>query len=207
MSSNSERGALIVVSGPSGVGKGTVLKQYLEEKAESVYYSISATTRNPRPGEQDGVHYHFVTKSDFEKLIEDGGVLEYAEYNGNYYGTPKAPVEKALNEGRDVILEIEVQGAKKVLQKMPEAVSVFVMPPSMNELKRRLVDRNTEDEKTIANRLAAAVGEMQQAHTYDYIVVNDTVESALCQLKTVITAAKTTGEKQKDFINEVILNA
>lgn len=210
MSSNTQpnkKGLLIVISGPSGVGKGTVLKEYLTERADSVYYSVSATTRNPRPGEQNGVHYHFVTVSEFEKLIEQDGVLEYAKYSGNYYGTPKAPVEKALNEGRDVILEIEVQGAQKVLEKMPEAVSVFVMPPSMAELKRRLVDRNTEDEQTVKRRLDAAVDEMKKAHDYDYIVINDTVDSALCQLRTVIAAAKTTAKKQKDFIDEVILNA
>ena len=204
---NNKKGLLIIVSGPSGVGKGTVLKQYLAEQGDNAFYSISATTRSPRPGEENGVHYHFITRDEFKKLIESDGVLEFAEYSGNFYGTPKAPVESALNEGKNVILEIEVQGAKKVMEKVPEAVSVFVMPPSMAELKKRLVDRNTEDAETVARRLAAAVGEMKQAHTYDYIVVNDTVESALNQLKTVISAAKVTGEKQKDFINEVILNA
>ncbi len=206
-SSNIKKGLLIVVSGPSGVGKGTVLKEYLAKRGDDVFYSVSATTRSPRPGEENGKHYHFITEDEFKKLIDDDGTLEYAEYSGNYYGTPKEPVEKALSSGRDVILEIEVKGAKKVLKKKPEAISVFVMPPSMDELRRRLIDRNTEDMQTVERRLAAAVDEMKQAHTYDYIVINDTVESALKQLETVVFAADTTGKRQKDFIDEVIFNA
>ena len=172
------RGQLIVVSGPSGVGKGTVLQQYLAGR-QNVAYSVSATTRAPRPGEEDGVHYFFLSKEQFEQTAQSGGMLEYACYNGNYYGTPKAAVERERQQGNDVILEIEVQGALQVKKSCPDALLIFIAPPSFEQLAQRLRGRQTEDEQTVNNRLAIARGELAQAQQYDYIVVNDTVEQAV----------------------------
>ena len=144
----SKKGQLIVVSGPSGVGKGTVLGAYLAGR-ENVAYSVSATTRAPRPGEQDGVHYFFLSREEFESTAQNGGMLEYASYNGNYYGTPKAPVEQKRAQGIDVILEIEVQGALQVKKACPDALMIFVAPPGFDELQSRLTGRHTEDEETV----------------------------------------------------------
>ena len=149
----SKKGQLIVVSGPSGVGKGTVLGAYLAGR-ENVAYSVSATTRAPRPGEQDGVHYFFLSREEFESTAQNGGMLEYASYNGNYYGTPKAPVEQKRAQGIDVILEIEVQGALQVKKACPDALMIFVAPPGFDELQSRLTGRHTEDEETVQKRLA-----------------------------------------------------
>ena len=151
----SKKGQLIVVSGPSGVGKGTVLGAYLAGR-ENVAYSVSATTRAPRPGEQDGVHYFFLSREEFESTAQNGGMLEYASYNGNYYGTPKAPVEQKRAQGIDVILEIEVQGALQVKKACPDALMIFVAPPGFDELQSRLTGRHTEDEETVQKRLAIA---------------------------------------------------
>ena len=147
----SKKGQLIVVSGPSGVGKGTVLGEYLSGR-ENVAYSVSATTRAPRPGEQDGVHYFFLSREEFESTAQNGGMLEYASYNGNYYGTPKAPVEQKRAQGIDVILEIEVQGALQVKKACPDALMIFVAPPGFDELQSRLTGRHTEDEETVQKR-------------------------------------------------------
>ncbi len=186
-----KRGVLIVFSGPSGSGKGTVLKDVLS-KNQGIELSVSMTTRAPRPGEENGKNYFFVTKEDFQKTIEEDGFLEWASFCDNFYGTPKAYVEKRLNEGFDVVLEIEVQGALKVKEKVPEAVLIFNAPPSMEELKKRLVGRNTEDEKTISKRLQTAEWEMEQQKEYDYVIVNDEVERAAdCFLEIV------RGEKEK----------
>ena len=146
-----KRGVLTVISGPSGVGKGTIIKRLFEIE-ENLYFSVSATTRKPRPGEIDGVHYSFKTVEEFERDIENGEMLEHATFNGNYYGTPKSAIEQKLSEGKDVVLDIEIQGAKNVKKMMPEAVLVYLLPPSIEELKRRLVGRNTEDAETIAGR-------------------------------------------------------
>ena len=175
------KGQLIVFSGPSGVGKGTVLKEFLQGR-ENVALSISATTRQPRPGEEHGVHYYFLTKEEFLKKVEEGNMLEYAQYNQNYYGTPKDKVDEALAQGKDIVLEIEVQGALLVKEKCPNALLVFVAPPSWEELHNRLVGRGTEDTATIENRLNIARGELAQAIHYDYILVNDTVEAAAQRL-------------------------
>ena len=199
------KGMLIVVSGPSGCGKGTVLAEIL--KSDRIFYSVSATTRSPRPGETDGVNYYFLTKEKFEKLIEEDGMLEYASYCGNYYGTPKKPVEDMLEQGKHVILEIEVQGAMKVMEKCPEAVFVFILPPSLKELERRLNKRGTEAEDVIKKRLSEAVGEIKQAYKYNYAVINGELEKAVDDLKAIIRAEELKSTNFKNNIDEVLVNA
>lgn len=201
-----KRGQLIVFSGPSGVGKGTVLHQYLESR-QNVMYSVSATTRQPRPGEIDGVHYHFITRSTFEQLIENQGMLEYAVYNGNYYGTPKKAVDDARARGIDVVLEIEVQGALQIKKLCPDALLVFVMPPCWKELESRLTGRHTEDEETIQKRLTIAKKELTYAYNYDYIIVNDTVEQAVGRFAEIVDANQYSQTNMKEFIDEVSQNA
>lgn len=199
------KGMLIVVSGPSGCGKGTVLAEIL--KSDRIFYSVSATTRSPRPGETDGVNYYFLTKEKFEKLIEEDGMLEYASYCGNYYGTPKKPVEDMLEQGKHVILEIEVQGAMKVMEKCPEAVFVFILPPSLKELERRLNKRGTEAEDVIKKRLSEAAGEIKQAYKYNYAVINGELEKAVDDLKAIIRAEELKSVNSKNNIDEVLENA
>jgi len=180
------RGKTFVVSGPSGVGKGTVLKELFKKR--DVYYSVSATTRAPREGEINGVHYHFVDTETFRAMIAKDALLEYAEYAGNYYGTPKRYVDEAMEQGRDVILEIELQGARKVYAKRPETVRVFIAPPSWGELERRLISRGTDAPEKIAQRLRQARVELENAGEYDYMVVNDNVEKAAAQLDAILCA-------------------
>lgn len=193
-------------SGPSGCGKGTVLKELMAQD-ENIFYSVSATTRKPRPGEEHGIHYYFLENSEFEQLIEQDGMLEYARYVENYYGTPKKAVYEQIENGKDVVLEIEVQGAMQVKEKCPDAVFIFVMPPSMEELRRRLVDRKTEDMETINHRLSTAVNEMRYADRYDYVVVNDTVTEAVNRISAIIQAEKNRVSRMNDFIEEVLKNA
>lgn len=199
------KGTLFIVSGPSGCGKGTVLAEIL--KQDNVYYSVSATTRAPRPGEVNGVNYHFLSKDEFEKLIENGGMLEYANYCGNYYGTPKKPVEDMLAEGKNVILEIEVQGALKVMEKCPEAVSVFILPPSLKELRRRLHKRGTETEEVIEKRIGEAADEIRKAVNYDYVMINGELEIAVSDLLSIINSQKLKKENSEYLIDEVLENA
>ena len=201
-----ERGQLIVFSGPSGVGKGTILAQYMKGR-DNICYSVSATTRAPRPGEVDGQHYFYLTKEKFEEMIAADQMLEYAQYSGNYYGTPKQFVEDKLAAGVDVVLEIEVQGAAKVRQACPEALFVFVLPPSYAVLRSRLTGRGTEDAATVQKRLDAALGELRQAGTYDYVIVNDDLEQAVEELATVVRAARCSVKFQKKLIEEVLKNA
>lgn len=179
-------GRLFVMTGASGVGKGTVRAKVLERTR--LFYSISMTTRPPRPGERHGVDYCFVDRPTFEALLAQGGFLEYAEYVGHLYGTPKAPVERALRRGEDVLLEIEVQGALQVKEKVPEAVLIFLLPPSLSELKRRLVYRGTDGPEKIARRLAQAEWEIRNAHLFDYVVVNDVLEEAVADFLAILTA-------------------
>lgn len=199
------RGLLIVVSAPSGCGKGTLLAEILKDK--DYYYSVSATTRSPREGEVDGVNYHFTTREEFEGLINSDGMLEYAQYCGNYYGTPKKEVEKKLSEGKNVILEIEVQGAMQVKKIAPEGVFVFILPPSVSELKKRLLKRGTEEIAVIEKRVAEAVGEIKYAEKYDYVIVNDDLAKAVEDFKTVISAEKMRTKNSKEIIDEVLKNA
>lgn len=179
-------GILFVLTGPSGVGKGTVLTEV--RKRKPLFYSISATTRAPRPGETNGVEYHFMTREAFDRLAADGGFLEHAEYSGNCYGTPAAPVDAELQAGRDVLLEIEVQGAMQVKECRPDAIRIFLAPPSYAELERRLTGRGTEDAEAVHRRLETAKRELTLAPQFDYIVVNDTVEQAVSDVLAIMRA-------------------
>ena len=182
---NSRKGRIIIISGPSGVGKGTVLKELMDQNP-NIHYSVSATTRAPREGEVDGISYHFMTRDEFEGLIRDGKMLEYAQYNGNYYGTPGNKVQEELDAGYDVVLEIEVQGAQKVMESREDVVSIFILPPSREELERRLIGRATEDEETIRKRLATSVYELSLADRYQYRVINDQVSRAVKEIEDIL---------------------
>lgn len=180
------RGILTVVSGFSGAGKGTIMKELMKKYEDTYALSISATTRSPRPGERDGVEYFFLTKEDFEQMIAEDALIEYAEYVGNYYGTPRAYVEEQLKAGRDVILEIEIQGALKVKKKFPDTLLLFVTPPSVEELKKRLLHRGTESIEVIESRLARAAKEAEGIEEYDYLVINDVLEDAVEKVHKII---------------------
>ncbi len=181
-------GLLVVISGPAGTGKGTVVKELMQD--EKIRVSVSATTRSPREGEENGFHYHFLTREAFLQMIEKDGFLEYAQYCGNFYGSPKEQAESWMQEGMDVILEIEVQGCRKIKEKNPECVSIFVMPPSMEVLEQRLRGRGTETEEVILRRLERAKEEIRLSADYDYIVVNDTVEQCAADIRCVLKAEK-----------------
>lgn len=185
---NRERGLLIVLSGPSGVGKGTVRKELFSQENTNYEYSISMTTRSPREGEQDGVDYFFKTREEFEELIAQGGLLEHAEFVGNYYGTPLTYVNDTLDKGRDVFLEIEVQGAAQIREKAPDALFIFLAPPSLSELKERLVGRGTETDDIITKRIETAKQELEMMKLYDYVVENDEVQSACDRINAIIKA-------------------
>ena len=198
---NKRRGLLVVFSGPSGSGKGTVLKAAME-KSENLALSVSVTTRKPREGEVDGVHYIFYSKEQFESLIAEDGFLEWACFCENYYGTPKARIEALRNEGKDVILEIEVQGAMKVKEACPDAVLIFNMPPSREELKNRLVGRNTDAHEVIEKRLNTAEWEVSQAKNYDYVLVNEIVDKTADALLSVIDGEKCKTERNIALLEE-----
>ena len=196
------KGILVVVSGFSGAGKGTVMKRLLE-KYDDYALSISVTTRNPRPGEEDGREYFFRKREEFEKLIQEDALIEYAQYVENYYGTPRSYVEEQLQAGRNVILEIEIQGAMKVKKKIPEALLVFVTPPTVEELERRLRDRGTETAPVIADRLARAGEEAKGMDQYDYILVNDTVEECVDHLHQIIVSEHSRASRNTEFIADI----
>lgn len=197
------RGQLIVYSGPSGVGKGTLLAPLLAPGGP-LTLSISATTRQPRPGEIDGVHYHFVSREQFLKMVADGEMLEYAEYNSNYYGTPRHFVERQLDAGHNVILEIETKGASQVQSLCPDALMIFVMPPSLRALADRLTTRGTETDAERAGRLAAAAEEIRLTDHYDFVVFNDDIESAREQLLCAISAGRLIPRLNRKRIEEVL---
>lgn len=192
-----ERGLLLVVSGPSGAGKGTVIEELFRRRA-GLFYSISATTRAPRPGEVDGEQYYFLSKEEFEQEIAQDNMLEYARYCENYYGSPRGPVEDKRAQGLDVILEIEVQGAMKVRHNCADATLVFIMPPSIEELAKRLRGRGTESEDVVRRRLETSKAEIQTASAYDYIVLNDEVERAARDVDCIITAEKLRSQRYTD---------
>lgn len=200
-----DSGVLIILSGPSGSGKDTVLNK-LTENRDDIKISISMTTRQKRNDEIDGLNYYFVNREYFEKKIADNNMLEYAEYADNLYGTPKAPVDEMLRNGKAVILKIEVQGAEKIRKIYPEVISIFLMPPSVRVLEERLRGRNSEDEETLNHRLVIAREEIRRAPEYDYIVINDTVENAVAGIETIINAERQKTFRNKKIISEVINN-
>ncbi len=196
------KGILIIVSGFSGAGKGTLVKKLLEEYSNYAL-SISATTRQPRPGEADGREYFFLQKEEFERKIAENGLIEYAAYCDNYYGTPREYVEQQLAAGKDVILEIEIQGALKVKKQYEDAVLLFVMPPSAEELRRRLVGRGTETKEVIDKRMHRAAEEAEGIEAYDYIVINDDLQTCVRQLHEIIMAAHNTPGRNREFIENI----
>ncbi len=200
-----DRGKLFVVSGPSAAGKGTVIGEFFKKyKDDSIFLSISATTRKPRQGEVEGVNYYYKTPEEFERMKRNDELLEWAEFCGNNYGTPKSAVEKMLDEGKDVILEIEVQGAAKVKALAPDGIFVFVFPPSFEELEKRLIDRKTESMEVIRERLATAREEVKQIDKYKYILLNDTIENAVDRLNAIICAERCLVERNTKLIGEML---
>ena len=202
-----KRGVLTVISGPSGVGKGTIIK-HLFDIEENLYFSVSATTRKPRDGEIDGVHYSFKTREEFEHDIETGEMLEHAVFSGNYYGTPRSAVEKQLSEGKDVVLDIEIQGAKNVKRLLPEAVLIYILPPSIDELKRRLIGRNTEDAESLERRFKTAYQELHEApDLYDYFIVNDVVDNAAAKIKDIIEGEHCGKNAMQEVLKQILEEA
>lgn len=197
-----QKGILVVVSGFSGVGKGTIMKRLIE-KYDQYALSISATTRQPRVGETDGKEYFFHTKEEFEQMIREEQLIEHACYCGNYYGTPRKYVEEQMNAGRDVILEIEIQGALKVKEKYPEALLLFVMPPSGEALKERLTERGTETPEVIESRLKRASEEAEGIEAYDYMLINDQVEACVDEMHTLISCQRRKVDRNLEFINKI----
>lgn len=181
------KGKTFIICGPSGVGKGTVVSRLMEADP-TLYFSVSATTRAPRAGEADGVHYHFLTREKFQEWIDAGDFLEHAQFVGNFYGTPRRYVDEAMDQGRDVLLDIEIQGAEQIHRKRPEAVRIYIAPPSWEELERRLTGRGTEDGEKIRSRLARGREEFAAARDFDYLVINDTVDHAVAEIRAIMTA-------------------
>lgn len=197
-----ERGMLVVVSGFSGAGKGTIMKR-ITEKYDNYALSISATTRCPREGEEEGKSYFFVSKARFEEMIDQDELVEYAKYVDNYYGTPRKFVEDCLNRGKDVILEIEIQGALKIKKKYPESLLIFMTPPSAEELRNRLIGRNTEDERSVSKRLSRAIIEAEGVEAYDYILVNADIDTCTEKLHNLIRASHDRVEAHLDLIEKI----
>ena len=194
------RGKTFIICGPSGVGKGTVVAK-LMACDPTLYFSVSATTREPRPGEIDGKHYHFLSREKFQQWVEEEAFLEYAEFVGNSYGTPKLYIDKAMEQGRDVILDIEIQGAEQVHQKRPDAVRIFIAPPSWEELERRLIGRGTEDMEKVRSRLARGKEEFLAAKDFDYFVINDTVDRAVEEISAILCAEHCRPDERIEMIN------
>lgn len=203
-----KKGILIVISGPSGAGKGTICKALLE-KNNDLFLSVSATTREPRKGEVHGVNYYFMNKEDFKKKVEENDFLEWAEVYGNYYGTPKSNVNEMLNAGKNVILEIDIQGALKVKENCEDGVFIFILPPSMEELKNRIINRGSETPESLMRRFTSAYQEINYISKYNYGVINDTVEKAVEKIENILSAEKCRVDRIKDDIldsKEVFLN-
>ena len=198
-----KKGILLVVSAPSAGGKGTILKELFRQDG-NLRMSVSATTRQPRPGEENGKDYYFMSREEFQELVAGGRMLEHAEYVGNCYGTPREPVEEWLAEGLDVVLEIDVQGGAQIKRLAPDCVSVFITPPSMEVLEKRLRDRGTEDDETVRKRLAAAREELPHAEDYDYIVVNDRLEDAVEDMLAILRSEKRKYVRNPGFVQQVL---
>lgn len=199
-----DKGLIIVISGPSGSGKGTIVQELI--KNQELTLSISATTRKPRQGEQEGIHYFFKTHEEFEKMIQNNEFLEYAHFCDNYYGTPKKFIEETIQSGKDCILEIEVQGALQIKQTYKDAIFIFIVPPSLEELRKRLIGRNTENEEVIQKRLERAKEELQLYTEYDYVVDNDTVENAVTRIISIICAEKLKSQRSIGKIEKLLNN-
>lgn len=197
------KGGVFIISGPSGSGKDTLIVRLLEKLPE-LRFSISSITRGMRDGEKQGEKYNFITREKFEDMINNGELLEYNTYVGNYYGTPKAPVVKAIEDGCDMIIEVDVNGAAQIREKLPDAVSIFIMPPSYEELKARLSGRGTETEELIDRRMNSALGEIRRASEYDYIVVNDDIDTAVNDIMSVILSQRLKTERKSYIIEEVL---
>lgn len=197
------KGGVFIISGPSGSGKDTVLAELFRNKPD-LLFSISSITRPMRQGEKEGEKYNFISKEKFLYMIENDMLLEHNVFVENYYGTPREPVEKAVSEGKDIIIEVDVNGAAQIREKLPEAVSIFIMPPSFDELKRRLKGRGTESEELIEKRLNSALGEIKRAAEYDYIIVNDNITAAADNILSVILSASFKTDRQKTIIDEVL---
>lgn len=194
------KGKTFIICGPSGVGKGTVVARLMASDP-TLYFSVSATTRAPRPGEIDGKHYHFLTHEQFEEWVREDQFLEHAEFVGNRYGTPRQFIDKAMEQGRDVILDIEIQGAEQVHQKRPDAVRIFIAPPSWDELERRLIGRGTEDMEKVKSRLQRGKEEFLVAKDFDYFVINDTVDRAVEELSAIMCAEHCKPDERIAMIN------
>lgn len=199
-----EQGLLLVVSGPAGVGKGTIDRILMDRYAQ-IHMSVSATTRSPRPGEVDGVHYFFITEDDFRRMIAEDAFLEHMQvFGSHFYGTPRAYVEQQLRQANDVILEIDVQGAMKVKQAYPDAVLIFIAPPSMTILKERLIGRGTETPEAIEKRFATAVSEVAMIPQYDYVVVNDDLDTAVEQMEAILTAERRKSTRNTELVRNLM---
>jgi guanylate kinase len=198
-----QKGQLIVLSGPSGVGKSTVIAELLSQRKD-IYFSVSNTTRKPRVGEQDGVNYNFVSRAEFERMIAANELLEYAEYVDNYYGTSLKAIKERLDAGIDVLLDIEVQGAAKVRERCPDALLIFIIPPSFEELSRRLHGRNTDSEDVIAGRLEKARVEFREILNYDYLVINDKVSNAVREIEAILLAAECRVENRDQILGQFV---